>query len=68
MFSFAADLLAFDLPGLLMFRDPAGFGRCHGNGHLDGYFFRTANNPAQFFLSYPDRLGNKFGDAVGPKA
>ena len=61
-------LLAFSLPGLLISRGLTGFGRSHSNGHRDGYFFGTANNPAQLFFRYPDGPSDKFGDTVGPKA
>jgi len=61
-------LLAFCLPGFLIVGAFARFGSRHRNGHLDGYFPGTANDPAELFFGEPNRLSDQLGDAVGPKA
>ena len=61
-------LFAFGQPRLSRLRRCSGFGRSHSDRERGRYFSRAANNPAQFFFCYSNRLPYQFRDTVGPEA
>ena len=61
-------LFTFGQPRLSRFERFSGLWRSHSDGERGRYFSRAANNPAQCFFCYSNRLPYQLRDTVGPEA